>query len=90
MGVTLEQIKQYLNIPIEYIEDDQMLNDLKLMAEAYILEYTGQETISKSLELVELQLVSSNYNQRDYLNTEKLDVSPFALSILNMNSVNLV
>lgn len=86
--VTLEAIKQYLNV--SHTDDDIMLRTLLDVAISYVKNYTGlTELEHKELELAVMQIVSSSYNQRDYLSETKLNVNRFVKSILDMHCQNL-
>lgn len=91
MDLNLETIKRYLNISSDYTEDDSMLQRLLDEAIGYVKSYTGlPDLVYKELELAVMQIVSSTYNNRDYESVDKLNISGFAKSILDMHSQNLV
>ncbi|MGF9946078.1 head-tail connector protein [Priestia megaterium] len=85
MIVSLEQIKQYLRVEIDYFDEDYFLESLILMSEEYIFNATGFKFDDNAPEIAKhivRLLVSHWYENREIVSTQLSNKVDFTVNAL--------
>lgn len=91
LDITLDDIKGYLRINIDDIEDDSLLELIIIAAKGYILSYTGLKEIeaNKISELrIAMYIVCSDMYENRKTTSDKAKENNTLNIILNMHSKN--
>jgi uncharacterized phage protein (predicted DNA packaging) len=91
--ITKDDIKNYLRIDLDFINDDTLITSILASGKSYIKGYTGLDDATidthEDITIALFVLCSEMYDNRQYT-VQNDKVNPIIKSILDMYSINLL
>jgi len=91
--VTITDIKNYLRVDSDFIEDDSLITSILASTKSFIKAYTGLDDVGldsyEDITIALFVLCSEMYSNRQFI-VQNTNLNPIVASILDMHCINLL